>query len=118
MRKAFLFTALLAASTPLAAQNCGDGIALQVLGSGGPDLGARRAAPSQLLWVDGRARVLIDAGGGSAVRLSESGAHIADLDVILFTTLGHGHTADMQARAAFRYFVYSGRDWSPWSCRP
>ena len=23
-----------------------------------------------------------------------------------------------QARAAYRYFVDSGRDWSPWSCRP
>jgi hypothetical protein len=31
---------------------------------------------------------------------------------------GHGRTARLQARAAFRYFVASGRDWSPWSCRP
>jgi len=31
---------------------------------------------------------------------------------------GHGATAEAQARAALRYFVYSGRDWSPWSCRP
>jgi hypothetical protein len=23
-----------------------------------------------------------------------------------------------QARAAYRYFVDSGRDWSPWSCKP
>jgi ribonuclease BN (tRNA processing enzyme) len=97
VRAALLFAALLAASTPLAAQNCGEGIALQVLGSGGPDLGARRAAPSQLLWVEGRARVLIDAGGGSAVRLSESGAQLADLDVILFTSLGAGHTAEQPA---------------------
>lgn len=89
--------ALLAASAPLAAQNCGDGAALQVLGSGGPDLGARRAAPSQLLWLDGRARVLIDAGGGSALRLSEAGANLADLDVILFTSLKAGHTAELPA---------------------
>lgn len=31
---------------------------------------------------------------------------------------GHGRTAYEQARAAHRYFVRSGRDWSPWSCKP
>jgi hypothetical protein len=30
---------------------------------------------------------------------------------------GHGSTAHDQARAAHRYFVLSGRDWSPWGCR-
>jgi hypothetical protein len=30
---------------------------------------------------------------------------------------GHGRSAYEQAVAANRYFVYSGRDWSPWSCR-
>jgi hypothetical protein len=31
---------------------------------------------------------------------------------------GHGPSAVEQARAALRYFVASGRDWSPWSCKP
>ena len=31
---------------------------------------------------------------------------------------GHGDSAEEQAHAALRYFVFSGRDWSPWSCRP
>lgn len=31
---------------------------------------------------------------------------------------GHGPSAERQARAAYRYFVASGRDWSPWSCKP
>jgi hypothetical protein len=31
---------------------------------------------------------------------------------------GHGRTAHVQAVAAHRYFVHSGRDWSPWSCKP
>ena len=30
---------------------------------------------------------------------------------------GHGASAHEQALAARRYFVRSGRDWSPWSCR-
>jgi hypothetical protein len=31
---------------------------------------------------------------------------------------GHGSTARAQAEAAHTYFVRSGRDWSPWSCKP
>jgi len=31
---------------------------------------------------------------------------------------GHGRTARQQAVAAHEYFVRSGRDWSPWSCKP
>jgi hypothetical protein len=31
---------------------------------------------------------------------------------------GHGSTAYAQAIAAHRYFVASGRDWSPWQCKP
>jgi hypothetical protein len=31
---------------------------------------------------------------------------------------GHGATAFEQAKAAYRYFLRSGRDWSPWSCKP
>ena len=31
---------------------------------------------------------------------------------------GHGQSARAQAAAAHEYFVRSGRDWSPWSCKP
>lgn len=31
---------------------------------------------------------------------------------------GHGPTAHEQALAAYRYFMSSGRDWSPWGCKP
>ena len=31
---------------------------------------------------------------------------------------GHGSSATAQAKAAHRYFVAAGRDWSPWSCKP
>jgi len=33
-------------------------------------------------------------------------------------TYGHGPSARKQARSAHRYFVASGRDWSPWACKP
>ena len=31
---------------------------------------------------------------------------------------GHGSSPVAQATAAHRYFVASGRDWGPWSCKP
>ena len=31
---------------------------------------------------------------------------------------GHGPSVADQVAAAHRYFVASGRDWSPWSCKP
>jgi hypothetical protein len=33
-------------------------------------------------------------------------------------TYGHSANPWGQARAAHRYYVASGRDWSPWTCRP
>jgi len=54
------------------AQTCGEeDVAVQVLGSGGPELQDRRASSSYLIWQDGQARVLVDAGGGSALRFGE-----------------------------------------------
>jgi ribonuclease BN (tRNA processing enzyme) len=77
------------------AQSCGThGIAVQVLGSGGPEMQDKRASSSYLVWQDGKARVLIDAGGGSAVRFGESGATMSQLDAILFTHFHVDHSAD------------------------
>jgi len=77
------------------AQNCGGkGVAVQVLGSGGPELQDKRASSSYLVWQDGQARVLIDAGGGSALRFGESGAKMSQLDVMLFSHLHVDHSAD------------------------
>ena len=77
------------------ASPCGrEGIAVQVLGSGGPELEDKRASASYLIWQDGQARALIDAGGGSALRFGESGAKMSQLDVILFTHFHVDHSAD------------------------
>jgi ribonuclease BN (tRNA processing enzyme) len=71
------------------------GLQLQVLGSGGPDLRTIRAASSYLIWVDGKARVLVDIGGGAARRFGQSGAKVFDLDAILLTQLYADHTSDL-----------------------
>jgi len=78
-----------------AAQSCGaHGVAVQVLGSGGPELADKRASSSYLVWENGQARVLIDAGGGSALRFGESGAQMSQLDVLLFTHFHVDHSGD------------------------
>ena len=101
-----LIVAVLLAATPFArAQTCdGAGVTLQVLGSGGPELQTKRASSSYLVWVDGKARVLVDAGGGSALRFGESGAQMADLDVVLFTHLHADHSADLPALIKSSWF--------------
>src|SRR5262249_56342277 len=88
-----------------AAQSCGSqGVALQVLGSGGPELQDKRASSSYLIWKDGQARVLVDAGGGSALRFGESGAQMSQLDVILFTHFHVDHSGDFAALIKSSWF--------------
>jgi ribonuclease BN (tRNA processing enzyme) len=82
----------------LLAQTCGaKGLAVQVLGSGGPELQDKRASTSYLIREDGRARVMVDAGGGSALRFGESGAQMAQLDVFLFSHFHIDHSGDFPA---------------------
>jgi ribonuclease BN (tRNA processing enzyme) len=88
-----------------AASPCGGhGVEVQVLGSGGPELEDRRASSSYLVWQDGQARILIDSGGGSALRFGQAGAHVAQLDAILFTHLHIDHSADFPALIKSSYF--------------
>jgi ribonuclease BN (tRNA processing enzyme) len=87
------------------AQACGSqGVAVQVLGSGGPELQDKRASSSYLVWQDGRARVLVDAGGGSALRFGESGAQMSQLDVILFSHFHVDHSGDFSALIKSSWF--------------
>jgi ribonuclease BN (tRNA processing enzyme) len=84
---------------------CGPkGVALQVLGSGGPELQDKRASSSYLIWRAGTPRVLVDSGGGSALRFGESGATMSNLDVILLTHLHVDHTADLTALVKSSFF--------------
>jgi ribonuclease BN (tRNA processing enzyme) len=80
------------------AQSCGStGLAVQVLGSGGPELQDKRASSSYVLWDHGRARVIVDAGGGSALRFGESGAQMSQVDVVLFSHFHVDHSGDFPA---------------------
>ena len=88
---------------------CGKvGVCLQVLGSGGPEIEDQRASSSYLIWLDDKARVLVDVGGGSSLRLAQSGARFADLDVVLFTHFHVDHSADFPVLIKSSFF--SARD--------
>jgi ribonuclease BN (tRNA processing enzyme) len=83
---------------------CHAGVAIQVLGSGGPQLDGRRASAGYLIWVDGRSRVLIDAGGGVYLRFSQAGARLEDLDVVALSHLHIDHSVDFIALLKAGYF--------------
>ncbi len=103
--QAFFAMACAGAACAVYAAACtGHGVELQVLGSGGPEMQAKRASSSYLIWRDGKARVLVDAGGGAALRFGEAGANMADLDVVLFTHFHADHSADFAALVKSSYF--------------
>jgi len=85
---------------------CGDeGVWVQILGSGGPELDDDSASTSYLVWIDGKARLLVDTGAGSSVSFDESGARFEDLDAIVFTHLHVDHTSDFPAYVKGSYFA-------------
>src|SRR5277367_5612370 len=106
------------------AQTCGStGLAVQVLGSGGPETQDKRASTSYLIWLNGSARVILDAGGGSSLRFGESGAQMSQPDVFLFSHFHIDHSSDFPALIFSSWFedrkrplpIYgpSGNDFMP-----
>jgi ribonuclease BN (tRNA processing enzyme) len=77
---------------------CGEeGVWIQILGAGGPELDDGQAGPSYLVWIDNEARLLLDTAPGSAARYDESGADFLHLDAILLTHLHVAHSGDLPA---------------------
>ncbi len=75
---------------------CGEeGVWVQTLGAGGPELDDGDAGPSYLLWINNRARLLIDPAPGASVRLDEAGADWVDLDAIALTSLEPDHAGGL-----------------------
>lgn len=78
--------------------HCGKtGVWLQILGSGGPEIDDGRASASYLLWIDDRARLLVDPGPGAAVRFEEAGGRFEELDAIVLSQLTADHAGDIVA---------------------
>lgn len=92
-------------SAAFANKFCGSqGVWLQVLGSGGPDLAGGRSGASYLIWVDRKATILVDAGAGSAAHFSESGAKFEDLEVVLLSNTHPDTWADLPTLLRRAYY--------------
>ena len=85
---------LFCSNSPVFAQAAASSLELLVLGSGGPGA-AGRAASSYLVFVDGSARILVDAGPGSFARLGEAKASLANTDIVLLTHLHIDHVGEI-----------------------
>lgn len=79
----------LTAHDPKACQT--NSLAVQIMGSGGPIADDARAGAGNIIWVDGKARVVIDAGPGSFIRHAEAGVKFEDHDAILLTHFHGDH---------------------------
>ena len=87
-------------------------VSLQVLGSGGPELNDQRASSSYLVWLDGKAQVMIDAGGGSSYNFEKSGADFNDIKAVVFTHFHVDHSADFSEYIKYSYFSSRKNDLS------
>jgi ribonuclease BN (tRNA processing enzyme) len=96
--KLFALLAVLILVPAQAAQAaCDDGpVVLQVLGSGGP-FGAGRASAGYLIWIDGVARIMVDAGGGTFARFHEAGANVEDLELLALSHYHPDHSSEVPA---------------------
>jgi ribonuclease BN (tRNA processing enzyme) len=83
---------------------CPAPVAVQVLGSGGPDSNDARASSGYLLWLDGEARLLVDAGGGVFLRFGEAKAKFESLDAVAITHLHADHVSDLPALLKSGFF--------------
>ena len=98
---AFLLTSFFAVG-----QQCNSqAVSLQVLGSGGPELDDGRASTGYLVWIQNKARFIVDTGPGSSVIFGQSGANFSDLKGILFTHFHADHSGDFPAFIKGSYFT-------------
>ena len=106
-----IFALLSPVGSSLADEHCppSAGAAIQILGSGGPIADDGRASSGYLLWLDGSAIALIDAGGGTFLRFGEAKARFADLEVIALSHFHADHSADLPALLKSGYFSRSAR---------
>jgi ribonuclease BN (tRNA processing enzyme) len=100
--------AVLVAAPVFGEESTASSLTVLVLGSGGPRV-SKRASAGNLLLVDGKARILIDAGPGTFVRAGESGEDLSTLDTVLLTHLHVDHSAELPAFVKTRALDGEGR---------
>ncbi len=112
-RIVLVLTAMLASllwATGSVAQCQSERVILQMLGTRGPELWDGQASTGYLLWLDDKARVVIDAGPGTVQNFERSGARYEDLDLFLFSHFHIDHSADFPAFVKGGFFTDRKRD--------
>lgn len=71
-------------------------VALQVLGSGGP-FGHGRASSGYLVWINGVAKIMVDAGGGTFTRFHEADAEVGELELLALSHFHPDHSSEVPA---------------------
>lgn len=108
---AFTFLALIPLAHAQTRGQCGaEGVWIQILGSGGAELNDGRAAASYLVWIDGKARLLVDTAPGSSFAFDLVSARFEDLDAIVYTQLHADHASEFPAFVDGSRFVDRTRD--------
>jgi len=80
-------------------------VRLQMLGTRGPEILDGQASTSYLIWLDNKARVIVDMGAGSLQRFEQSKANFEDIDLILFTHFHVDHSSDFPAYIKGAFFT-------------
>lgn len=78
-------------------------IEFEILGSGGPEIDGR-ASTSYLLWIDNKAKLIVDMGSGSMLRFEQSGAKLETLEAVVLTHLHIDHSVDLPAFVKAGFF--------------
>lgn len=73
----------------------GTRLSITVLGSGGPIANPTRASSGYVVWLDSVPRLLVDAGGGTFVRMGELGLDVPLIDMVLLTHTHIDHTGGL-----------------------
>lgn len=71
------------------------GMSITVLGSGGPFVNPTRASSGVVVWLDRRAVLLVDAGGGTFERLGRAGVDVRTLEAVLLTHTHIDHSGGL-----------------------
>ena len=97
LRFAFCLVMVLVPAATAGAQTCGaKGVALQILGSGGP-LPSASASTGYLVWRDGRSVALVDAGGGAFHSFGRAQGKLEQLELVALSHLHPDHVSDLPA---------------------
>ena len=102
----FIINSAFAIGSQVAPEKCqSQRVKLQMLGTRGPELLDGQASTGYLIWLDDKARVIVDAGPGSLQRFKQSRADFRDVDMMLFTHFHVDHSADFSAYIKGAFFT-------------